>query len=103
MLTDDFLKEVNGKQIVIIFFFWKKMDINSARLLGYKTEKQIKAIDMTRKCTAKVKYGKIYLQNRKILGNKILNIYRDCHIHNLIYILGVDFTCTLYIFDSKKR
>ena len=100
MLTDDFLKEVNGKQIAIIFFFWKKMDIKSARLLGYKTKK---AIDMTRKCTAKVKNGKIYLQNRKILENKILNIYRDCHIHNLIYILGVDFTCTLYIFDSKKR
>lgn len=90
-------------KLLLYSFFGKKMDIKSARLLGYKTEKQIKAIDMTRKCTAKVKNGKIYLQNRKILENKILNIYRDCHIHNLIYILGVDFTCTLYIFDSKKR
>lgn len=103
MLTDDFLKEVDDKEIVIIFFFCKNLDIKSARLLGYKTEKQIKAIDMTRKCTAKVKNGKIYLPNRKIMVNKISNIYRDCHIHNLIYILGVDFTCTLYIFDGKKR
>ena len=103
MLTDDLLKEINDNEIVIIFFFWKNMDLKSAHLLGYKTEKQIKAIDMSRKCTATVKNGKIILRNRKILVNKISNIYRDCHIHNLIYILGVDFTCTLYIFDSKKR
>lgn len=103
MLTDDFIEEIKEKEIAIIFFFWKNMDLKSARLLGYKTEKQIKAIDMSRKCTAKVKNGKIYLRNRKILVNRISNIYRDCHIHNLIYILGMDFTCTLYIFDTKKR
>ena len=103
MLTDDFLKEVTDKEIVIIFFFWKNMDINSARLLGHKTEKQIKAIDMTRKCIARVKNGKIFLGNRKILVKSILNVYRDYHIHNLIYVLGANFTCVLYIYDNEKR
>lgn len=103
MLTDDFLKEVSDKEIVIIFFFWKNMDINSARLLGHKTEKQIKAIDMARKCIARVENGKIFLLNRKILVKNILNVYRDYHIHRLIYVLGTNFTCALYIYDNKKR
>lgn len=103
MLTNEFVEEIRDKNIALIFFFWKKMDINAARILGHTTEKRIKAIDHSRKCTAKVENGKMHLHNRKIMVNKISNIYRDCHIHNLIYILGVDFTCTLYIFDGKKR
>lgn len=103
MLTEQLIDELKHNEIIVIFFFWKKMDIDSARLLGKTTKKQIKALSQARKCRVKIENGNIYLRNRKILVNNILDVYRDYHIHDLIYVLGVDFTCTLYIFNSKKR